>query len=45
MALILEIHMLPMPAIDGIPLISFKLVHQPVLLYIGALPDSLYDYG
>ena len=36
--------MLPTPAIDGIPLISFGLAHQPVLLYIGALPDSLYDH-
>ena len=45
MALVLEIHMPPTPAIDGIPLISFKLARQPVLLYIGALLDSLYDYA
>ena len=37
--------MLPTTAIDGIPLISFGLARQPVLLYIGALPDSLYDYA
>ena len=45
MAFVLGIHMLPTPAIDGIPLISFELVRQPVLLYIGALLDSLYDYA
>ena len=36
--------MLPTPAIDGIPLISFGLARQPVFLYIGALLDNLYDY-
>ena len=45
MALISGIHMLPMPAADGIPLISSGLAHQPVLLCIGALPGSLYDYA
>ena len=36
MALTSGIHMLPMPA--------FGLMHQLVLLCIGALPGSLYDY-
>ena len=36
--------MLPMPAADVIPLIFSGLMHQPVLLCIGALPGSLYDY-
>ena len=44
MALTLGIHMLPMPAADGIPLTSSGLTHQPVLLCIGALLGSLYDY-
>ena len=33
-----------MPAADGIPLIFSGLMHQPVLLCIGALLGSLYDY-
>ena len=37
--------MLPMPAADGIPLISSGLAYQPVLLCIGTLPGSLYDYA
>ena len=45
MALILGIHMLPTPAADGIPLISSGLVHWSVLLCIGALLGSLYDYA
>ena len=42
MALASGIHMLPMPAADGIPLTCSR--HQLVLLCIGTLPGSLYDY-